>query len=152
VSSIQITPAPLWLKPIVTPVRGWAELHMSRNRPLYHPGLLGLCAVCSARIHTRLKKRGLPSQIVEGFAHVFVLTGPWLIDVTATQFSPRFPKILITHYSTFLNKLPPTRLRSHWQIERRHTSLDSLLQSQIENDWPDEQLIPTSYLTAKTTL
>lgn len=78
---------------------------------LWHLG--GLCTYASVEISLRATKSGLRGvRVVDSGdgGHSFVRWGHWLVDVTATQFNNRRPRVCIVNLSKRRHPLP-----EYWQ-------------------------------------
>lgn len=107
---------------IATKTREWAEQQAERfGMP---ETLVGMCGVASVHLARALKD----CEIALADGHAFILSGDYLVDVTATQFGD-FPPVLVQLHST---------LEKHWWWE--HYKLCSLEEFYYEQrHWPELQ-------------
>jgi len=126
------------LKTLCTAVRKACERYYQQtqfeNHPLkfaYDKYLCGLCAIASDTLKEVLLDIGVNAIVVtgefNGFMHAWVQLDDTIIDITASQFKSRYPKILITKpgkrfYKFYkLNKDIPQTLHT-WIEDQRPTA------------------------------
>ena len=59
-----------------------------------------MCAIASLHLYLLLRKNDYPAKIIEIDGdilggHCYVICGKYMLDVTATQFSTKYPRILV---------------------------------------------------------
>lgn len=119
-------------------VRKWAE-DFQKDRPsTYTKHLQGLCAIATARLHRELQKQQIPTKIVLGSGHVFLVAGRHVVDVTATQFyylanSRPIPKVLICRWEALHQYAP-------WEECGCFTSVTDLINTQFGLQWPTQEI------------
>ena len=92
-----------------------------------------MCAICSAQVWKLLREHGYKARLVMAPGHVFVVYRGYLIDVTATQFLDCSPVIV--------RRWKGEHDRWFWQPRKSYWSLEMLHQRQLDEEWPEEQMI-----------
>lgn len=80
---------------IMWDVRTWAE-KTQEHAGYWHDDMQGLCAICSYVLFKRLRKHGYKPVLVVAWCHAYVELENYILDVTATQFSKHWKKVVIT--------------------------------------------------------
>ena len=98
--------------------------------------LFCMCAITSFEIFSILAQNGFNPEFVHNNSHCFVEVNGYVVDITARQFSHRFPNIIACKR----NKLPKSKLghSSIWESRFRCTTPKEIKKSL--KDWPYEQL------------
>lgn len=74
---------------IARSIRRSAEKHEE-----YDPDLTGWCALTSNILFAELARRGIQSRLIWNGSHCFLTYGHYLIDITATQFDFKLPRVV----------------------------------------------------------
>lgn len=127
-------------------VRNWCELNCCKYDS-WPDTLSGMCAIASADIYRRLKKKGIHSDICvaedeEGeFCHCYVMINDFLVDATATQFHHEIKKplkkILFGKYDDIMNKYGQ---HWFWNTTLRFSNANSFRIWQKDTNWPKSQV------------
>lgn len=96
------------------------------GQPPSEVDLAGWCAVTSNVLFEELTRRGIRSRLVWNRDHCFLTYGRYLIDITATQFNHRLPKVVKKLRSS------KTRATFYW-VERK--SEHTLAGRKKNRDW-----------------
>lgn len=124
-------------------VRNRTSVRVSGRTP--NRTLRGLCAIGSTRLLEQLRRRSIKCCLVmyeqppeEGsFAHVFVLVeDAWIVDVTATQLSPKCKAVEILHKDHALHRRPEWDLKARC---RYFYSCRQMVKYQKSTHWPQDQ-------------
>lgn len=129
-------------------VRKWAEkLQKSPEASgCWDTDLCGMCAIASTRLHLRLQENGVPSEVVFGWGHAFVvIDDKFVVDITATQFPEylgemfprRVPKVLIVEWK----KLLMLGEYAPWHPNASFKDPINIEQFQLDEEWPEEQTV-----------
>ena len=129
------------VRQIATNVRRWAERKNDRL-DMFYSDLCGMCAIASAELFCRLKNEGFKPVLVHAFGHVYVELEGYIVDVTCTQFSIRYPKVMVRKRERLPRDETNWRDREFWDnVLSRHRSIDSLRRKQESLGWPEEQMV-----------
>lgn len=92
----------------------------------------GLCGNASALMFDNLQKAGLQPEIVQGWGHWYNRCGPWLVDITASQFGQG--KICIRNFSRTQELIKSQdRAMAWWDPQKISNNLkDSGLESTLK--------------------
>jgi hypothetical protein len=138
---VNYNPSRKQLTPIAKQVRLWAEeliKRYGRDTGWWTEDMCGLCGIASAELWSRLKEVGIGADLCVWIGvvggHVFVETGDYVLDVTATQFGSSNPKVVI--YRKRLARAHP-----YWNAVRRFYSVQQLHAWQKREKWPIEQQV-----------
>jgi hypothetical protein len=117
-------------------VRDWAECIAEKE--CYSSDLNGLCAIASAELFKRLKKKGFHPVICmsaeDWGMHVYLKLGDHVLDVTATQFQPfRNEPILIRHEKEMENQ-------EYYRNPKVFKTSVGLRKHQLNTGWPTSQV------------
>ena len=118
------------VKAIAYHFRSWAEKVGSRS------DCSCMCARASFEIFDALRLQGETVEFCSNACHCFVLWynvygTPYLIDVTASQFSCDYPKVIVEKY----HELPFTG--NWWAIRKTTNKVDDI--AKMLKKWPAEQ-------------
>lgn len=132
---MKLTMTPKKMRSVVEGVRKWAEEYARVNRH-YSTGLCGLCAITSAKVWEKLKKRGanpmLCLSLRDFSGHIFVECDDYVIDVTATQFG--FGKVVV-------RKIKTAQKVDQWVTAWRWKTIAGLKARQKKDNWPSSQRV-----------
>ena len=127
------------LRNIAWQVRRWAENEYTGSDGCgwYDNDLCGLCAVASGEIWKRLKAVGADPLIVycdmDWSGHCYVLVEGYVIDVTATQFFRKMPRVVVRKH---------TRAKQEWwDISQTFKNIRSFRDWQKRSHWPENQTV-----------
>lgn len=92
----------------------------------YHKSLDGWCVVTSNILFAELCRRGIRSRLTWNGGHCFLTYGRYLIDITATQFDSKLPKVVkLLRHSYYANT-------SWWQEDESVGTMKNCL---LDQDW-----------------
>lgn len=105
-------PARAAILEIARSVRKWAEHHVSSEETVNSgydfsgdPDLCCMCAYASTVLLDQLHKKGITcAKLVTNQYHCFIEIENNILDITATQFSSSFNKVVYQKRNSFLNK------------------------------------------------
>ena len=85
------------IRAIAHRVRKWAEkLQEQRGeRGMWDENLGCMCGICAYEIFKRARRAGMRCRIAMSCHHAFVIYHGRVVDVTATQFGNRYPKVVV---------------------------------------------------------
>lgn len=133
------------IKEIAQQSRQWAEEYAKIDNNVFSSKLDCMCAISSSYLSFLLTKAGINNQIAIyegiGFAHCFVITDNYLIDITATQFKYSFTSFDINNVEIKLLDQIDLEKNEYWEISKTFLNPHDLLKYQIHNGWPIEQRI-----------
>lgn len=134
----------LLIEDLANKARLWAEEYAKSDTDVFSNKLDSMCAIASSYLSSQLTNNDIRNHIAlyegVGFAHCFIVTDHYLIDITATQFN----------YKTHPNPAKSIEIHSlgennldieFWKISKLFKNSNQLLHYQIKNDWPIEQRI-----------
>jgi hypothetical protein len=101
--------------------------------------LCGWCAICSTAIFKRLYNKGLNPTFVEAYfsdlrnseAHCFIICKGYLVDVTATQFSPSYDPVIVRKYDDSDGK------KWFWKKQNEAKTIGAI--RSMLKEWDDDQ-------------
>jgi hypothetical protein len=114
-------------------VRRWADEYVARSYD-YSDDLCGMCAICSTKLWHLLREHGYKARIVMAVGHVFVVYRGYLIDVTATQFLGNCGPVVLRPWKRDAEPY-------FWRPRKIYWSPEMVYQRQLDENWPDEQMI-----------
>jgi len=126
------------IKRIAKDVRKWAE-RLQEQEQLWDNNLGCMCAIASYELFKRLRKARLDPTICftngDDGGHAFISCQGHIVDVTATQFTRKIPKVIVIpvkeiDYMTYEFWRPGTRAKSKKRF------LDEI------SGWPSYQIHP----------
>jgi hypothetical protein len=81
---------------VAAEIRKWVETTF-KTRANFLPSLEGYCAIASYHLWKALKDKGIQSIFVVNAwdTHAFLVYSGYIIDITATQFSDEYPKVMV---------------------------------------------------------
>jgi len=94
----------------------------------YHkkPDLAMMCGAASVYLARALRAAGVECQLFEGVFHCAVWVGGCVVDITATQYGTKYPKVLV---------LPERKYRKTFKTEGVFRK-----KSELSCEWPKAQL------------
>ena len=120
------------IRSIAKDTREWAEEISVQYEDSDEEHLSCLCAITSFEIFTFLLSYGFKPEFVHNRCHCFVEVNGYIVDITASQFNSKLPKIIVRK-----RKNLPARDREIWEPLFRCTTPKQIKKSL--HDWPDEQ-------------
>jgi len=126
------------IKRIARDVRLWAEGLQGRQE-LWDDDLSCMCSIASYELFKRLRKVHLEPTAcfadLQDYGHAFIHCQGYIVDVTATQFTKKLPKVVVLplkdiNYKTYDFWRPKIKVKSKKRF------LDEI------SDWPRDQVHP----------
>jgi hypothetical protein len=119
--------------------RSWVEAYQKKNERYFNNSLVGMCGRASGALHTLLQAHAIPAKICSNYYHAFVVVNNRiLLDITATQFNKKHPKIV-------LRKLKKDEVY-YWKQFYSHKDAMSFRVFQQKDGWIDRQVVQPSDL------
>jgi len=106
--------------------------------------LSGYCGRASAMLSYELNRARLKHRIAYGCGHMYVIWDEHIIDVTATQFGDYFGKTIVRRPESLKKLCERNDDASEfgtWETSKLFDTIHQAREWQIDNDWPDEQMI-----------
>ena len=137
------------IKRIAHEVRKWAEdyadVHVDESLSIDPTDLMGMCAIASARLFTRVQSAGyIEARLWSNDIHCFVTYQGWVIDVTATQFND-YTWQDYRNYTVY-EKVHMAMIREcqeeWWFRDHEHTDAVALREFQVRVNWAEGQRVP----------
>jgi hypothetical protein len=121
--------------------RSWAEAYQKKHPHHFNTSLAGMCGRASGALHSLLHSHDIPCELWSNHYHAFVVVdNRILVDITATQFSPVYPKVL-------MRKLKPSE-SYHWVKMYIHKNATAFAEFQTKAGWSKHQVVQASDIWA----
>lgn len=127
------------LRSIAEVARDWA---LKKGQISFGSSLCGMCAIASAHLFNELKHAGYKPVIHATDEHCWVEVSGTVVDITAMQFG--YKDIVIA------NRIDDGTVDidgcQAWLMDKEFTSVKEFQNWQIDNNWPNGQIVPRSLI------